>query len=260
MNKTAKTVSALHGTAFTVFLIIYLVLQNFLFPLIDGSVGSKFWSVFIDAVVSAVLYSALYFVIYQIYKLFFFRILKKQPYIAGKWYHVHIKQDMNENFVHAESLRAGETIVKQTLFDITFEASNRNFSLENGQVVEDGDVLRITHWKHLACSWDGQEIIACYQAGSTHGETLSICPYCHTKLPAKIKLQGARKNRVGIHKFKYVRKTEEHGEFLDGTFADEYPSASYGKIFLFRDRAERDRLIADFLSDGTIDGFSYLSS
>lgn len=253
MNKTAKIVSALHGTAFTLFFIIDIILQYFLYPLLDEQFHSPFLSVLIATLVSAVLYSALYFIVYYVYKLFMFRIFKKKPYIHGVWYHVHIKRDLH-GFVATDKLRAGETRVKQTLYDVSFEANNSYFYLKDGQVVEDTNATRSTHWKHVACDWEDEDsLIACYEADSRQKDSVSECPYCHTKFSSAVDIQGEKKNRVGIHRLNITNASQDRGK-MEGTFADEYPSASYGEIFFFRRKEDRDALIADFLADGTIDG------
>ena len=217
---------------------------------LDEKFHSAFLSILIATLVSAALYSVLYFLVYQVYKLFLFHI-KKDKYIGGVWYHLHVKKDMYGQPIKTDKLRAGETTVKQNLYDIMFHAENSYFYLKDGEVTEDKG--SVTSWDYVACDWQGEnELIACYAAKSPWKNVISNCPFCGTKLRRNIR-QGEKPKRLGIHSLTINNASRKNGK-MSGSFADEYPSASYGEIFFFRNKADRDALILDVLSDGKLDG------
>lgn len=249
MNKTAKTVAWLHGITFTLFFIVNTVMDYYVYPLLYGTLDSEFLKIFIDTVMAAVLYSVLYFIVRTVYIVAVFKIKRKNINLKGTWYHVHIKRDLYD-FIKTDKLRAGVTTVKQDFYDVRFTADNSYFSLdENGNLVEDVNAAHQTHWEHLTCSFDGEgKIIACYKADSSRKQIAQCCPLCHSPLPEGKKAAAEKTKRIGIHDLTVISDKK-----IKGTFADEYPSASYGEIFFFRNKEERDALIKDFLQDGDID-------
>nr|MDE7380269.1 hypothetical protein [Clostridia bacterium] len=249
MKKTTKTVSALHGITFTLFFIIDTILTYFLYPALNAKLGSAFLEILISTIVSAFLYSVLYFIVSSVYKLAVFYIKDRKLKLGGVWYHVHIKRNI-KGFIPTDKLRAGETHIKQNFYDLTFTADNRYFSLdENGEIKEDKNQTHQTHWEHATCSWDGEsKIIACYKADSSNKNAIKICPFCNEPFKDGAEITTEKKERLGIHNLTLINQN-----VIKGTFADEYPSASYGEIFFFRKKEERDALIKDFLQDGDID-------
>lgn len=241
MNKTAKTISILHGTTFSLFALVNVAFNYYIYPILTKKISSGFFIVLLDALMSAFLYSVLYLIVSNSYKLIFFKIRNKSQNLNGIWYHVHIKRNMH-GLVKSNHVRAGVTKVKQNFYDLDFTADNYSISLApDGELVENTCATKQTHWRYCAADWNDNSIIACYTASSTNKKKIAQCPFCGVMMSER-EISGEYKDRVGVHRLTIINK-----DYIRGTFADQYPSASYGEIFFFRDKADRDKLIKQFL-------------
>lgn len=243
MNKTAKTISILHGTTFSLFALVNVAFNYYIYPILAKKISSGFFIVLLDALMSAFLYSVLYLIISNSYKLIFFKIRNKSQNLNGIWYHVHFKRNMH-GYVKSNYVRAGVTKVKQNFYDLDFTADNYSFSLApDGELLEDFSATKQTHWRYCAADWNDDSIIACYTASSTNKKNISQCPFCGTEMSEQ-EIPGEYKDRVGVHRLTIINKG-----YIKGTFADQYPSASYGEIFFYRNKADRDAQIKSFLKN-----------
>ena len=245
MNKTAQTVSVLHALSFTLFFILNLVLDYFVYPTLNSLLESPFWHILIPAVISAFLYSAIYFVLSSIYKLWVFKHTDKKLNISGKWYHVHIPYDA-KGVKTVTKLRAGETQFSQNMYDVkVLSAKNDSFTVnENNQIVQTGD--RHTTWSHPhVFILEKDEITIIYKAGATHN-TKTIyreCPFCGDKFDEGKELVIAQQDRLGIHKLNIESDTCIIGEYRDAS-----PSTNHGMIKFYRKKADRDNEILNYFN------------
>lgn len=248
MNKTAKTISVLHGTTFSLFALANVIFNYYVYPILTEKISSGFFVVLLDALMSAFLYSVLYLVVSNVYKLIFFKVQNKDLNLNGVWYHVHIKRNMH-GIVQSNHVRAGVTTVKQNFYDLDFTGDNYSFSLTpDMELAEDTDITKQTHWRYCATDWNDNNIIACYTASSTNKKRISRCPFCGAAM-SKQEIPEEYKDRVGVHRLTIISK-----DYIKGTFADQYPSASYGEIFFFRKKEDRDEHIKRFLCGNDING------
>ena len=240
--------AVLHSMTFTLFFIISTVMNFFVYPLLVNEGLSAFLQIFIETVISAFLYAILYLIVKFVYKLIFFKLINKNQNLNGTWYHVMIKKNLH-GLIKTDRLRAGETTIKQDLYDLHFSADNAYYSLsESGEVECERISTNHTHWTLNISGWEGDDkLLGCYKAGTSTKGAITHCPYCGTPFDEKKSVE--KEERVGIHNLEIISDN-----YIKGRFADEYPSASFGEIYFYRHKEERDKLIADFLADGKIDG------
>ncbi|MGN1103969.1 MAG: hypothetical protein ACI4QI_03755 [Candidatus Coproplasma sp.] len=249
-NRTAKIITQLHGLSFTIFAIISVAFNYYIYPILTEKISTGFIVILLDAIISAFLYTVIYFILTFIYKIVIFRLKNKNHNLKGVWYHVHLKRNMH-GFVAVKSIRAGITKVTQDFYDLDFSAENYSYSLNaDNQLEEKSGATNKTHWNYCATDWSGDDIIACYTASSADKKKITQCPFCGAAIAEGQEVSGESKERIGVHRLKIIDKNE-----IRGTFADQYPSASFGEIFFFRKKEDRDRLIMDFLTDGDLDEF-----
>ena len=248
MNKTATTVTLLHSATFTLFFILSTVMNYFVYPLLTSEGTSAFLKGFLETVISAFLYAVLFFIVKLVYKVIFFKILNKNLNLGGTWYHVMIKKNLH-GLIKTDKLRAGETMIKQNLYDLYFTADNAYYFLsEDGTPTSERNSTNHTHWTLKISDWEGDgKLLGCYRADTSTKGAITSCPYCGAPFAEKKSVE--KEERIGIHNLEIISDN-----YIKGRFADEYPSASFGEIYFFRKREERDKLIADFLADGSIDG------
>lgn len=247
-NRTAKIITKLHASAFTIFALINVAFNYYVYPILTEKINSGFIVVLLDAVISAFLYLIIYNILSFFYKFVIFRLKNKNHNLNGVWYHVHLKRNMH-GLVTTKSVRAGITKVTQNFYDLDFSAENYSYSLTaDNQLVKDSGATNQTHWNYCAADWSGDDIIACYTASSADKKRITQCPFCGADIADGHEMSGESKERIGVHRLKIIDKNK-----ICGTFADQYPSASFGEIFFFRKKEDRDNLIKDFLSDGDLD-------
>jgi len=248
MNKTAQTVGWLHGTSFTLFFIINTVLEYFVYPAIEKAVASNFWIIIISTIISACLYFIIYTIASKIYKMIVFKTITKKIkhdklWIKGTWYHVHVPYD-NEGEMTIDSLRAGETIFEQNLFDIKAKvAKNDSYALnDKGEILKVGDIH--TQWTHpYNFILESEKINIIYNAGATHDTKIvqHKCTLCGAEYPEGKEIFLAGQERLGIHTL-----TIESENVIVGTYRDAAPSVNRGTIKFFRNKEDRDNEIRDY--------------
>ena len=221
-----KFIFALHGTVFTAFTLLNMFINSYIVSFLEGAINYAWLKTIVELLISAFLYVGLYMIVYNLYKYININIKKEILPIKGKWYHVHLKRDGNE-YRKVDMLRGGETMVTQDLRDVRFSATNHSFRLdEAGNLVSESNELKNTGWRAWSVDWNGKEdLVTCFKA-CTQTQTGNVYT-----------------DRRGIHKL----TIEPEKNIIRGKFADEYPSANCGDIFFFRDKATRDKFMADFL-------------
>lgn len=248
MNKTASTIGWLHGTSFTIFFIINTVLEFFVYPAIEKALASDFWLIIISTIISAFLYLVIYLIALNIYKVFTFRKLTKKLkrdklWVKGTWYHVHIPFD-NDGEMIIDSLRAGEAIFEQSLYDVKIKvAKNDSFAL-----TDKGELLQIGN-RHTQWTWpytfviNDEHLQAIYDAGTTHDTTITQykCNFCGQEYPEGKEIRLAGHDRIGVHTL-----TIESENLIAGTYHDCVPSINHGSIKFFRNKEDRDNEIREY--------------
>ncbi len=216
-----KFIFALHGTAFTAFTFLSMLINTHVTTFLQSAFNFPWLVKIVDLLISGFLYVALYMALYNFYKLVNVHIKKEILPIGGKWYHVHFKRDENGLCINTDVLRAGETKVCQDLCEVHFAATNYSYRLlPTGELEKESSELRNTGWCSWAVDWKGKEnLITCYKACT------------QTKNGREFT------DRHGIHKLKIEK------DRMSGKFADEYPSASRGDVYFFRSEQQRDHFI-----------------
>lgn len=248
MNKTASTVTWLHGSSFTVFFIVNTVLEYFAYPAIKAALESDFWLIITSTLVSAFLYFIIYTVISKIYDIIVFKkTIKKikhdKLWIKGTWYHVHVPYN-NEGEMIIDSLRAGETIFHQSLYDVKATvAENDSYALDDqGNILKVGD--RHTQWTHpYVFILEGEKLNIIYNAGATHDTRIlqHKCSLCGAEYPEGKEIFLAGQERLGIHTL-----TIKSATMIEGTYRDAAPSVNRGTIKFFRNKEDRDNEIKEY--------------
>ena len=203
----------IHGTVFTVFMILNMLIEDYIYAFLESVIGQAWLVAVCDIFVSGFLYVGIYTVVYFFYKIFVVKIKHEIVDLKGKWYHVHIKIN-DEGVIRSDFLRAGVTEITQDLYDLKFSASNASYFVnESGEVECDDDTRSNTGWSSWSVDWDGgDKLVTCYKANTP------------------VKLDGEFTNRHGIHRL----TVSEDGQLMTGNFADEYPSKNRGEIYFFR--------------------------
>lgn len=248
MNKTSKTVAALHGIAFTLFFIISKLLDYVFYPMLSRAVNSEIVLIGISAVLSAFLYGIIYTAASQIYKIYYFRFKEKNLYLKGVWYHVHIPYDINKR-LSVPAVRGGVTTIDQSFFDYKFRGENVSYRYDNDRLTE--DTSRATSWSYKFTGLDESDktVYGCYGATSANDfyKEYTICPKCASRFETPKKLLESRNERLGIHK---LNITVENGkQVLKGRYSDTWPSASNGMIYFFRTKEERDAFTVKYFEE-----------
>ncbi|MFA5450224.1 MAG: hypothetical protein WC292_07310 [Clostridia bacterium] len=248
MNKTAKTIGVLHGTAFTLFFIINKLLDYVLYPLITKAVSSEIIVIAISVVLSAFLYGIIYTAASTTYKLYYFRFKDKSLFLKGTWYHIHIPYDINKR-LSVQSIRGGKTVIDQTFFDYRFRGENVSYRYNNNILAE--DTSRSTSWsyKFVHLEEADKTVYGCYGATSANDsyKEYALCPKCERAFDTPKKLLESRNERLGIHKLKII---DEDGKLtLRGHYTDTWPSANNGMIYFFKTREERDAFIIKYFQE-----------
>lgn len=240
MNKTATIITRLHFISLTIFIVIDEILEVVFYPWLEQTLNLVWLSIGLNAVFSGTLYTIVYFAAHGVYVLLKFRIKSPQMNIGGKWYHVHIPMRRDEEsgediIIWRDYARAGETEIKQNLYDLYFTAENVKVTLVGDGLHWAASDRNKTRWSYKSVEFgeqtlDGIKIYACYSATSrntrTDGEGGTVDAM-----------------RLGVHDLKIVREGKIEGEYLDT-----YPSANKGEIHFFRSREERDEFILQFLN------------
>ena len=208
---------AMHGLVFSVFLIINRVIDESVYNFLQEAL-QLWWAVEIcDLILSAFLYVIIYNIVYLIRKWLTIYVKKEVLNISGEWYHLHIKYDENGK-PKPNGLRPGITKVKQDLYEVHFSAKNHNCELLPGGTIDwKEDDRNDTIWDSWSVDWNGKnELVTCFKAQTPEKDDEEFT------------------ERHGFHKLKIVGK----GEKMNGKFADEYPSKSWGMIYFFRTEKE----------------------
>lgn len=203
----------LHGLVFTVFMIINMVIEDYIYAFLEGVIGLPWLVAIADLFVSGFLYVGIYTAVYFVYKFFVVKIKHEIHDLKGKWYHVHIKRN-DEGIIKSDFLRAGVTEVTQDLYDVKFKAINNSYFVNDcGEVECDDDTRSNTGWSSWSVDWDGRDkLVTCFKANTP------------------VKVDGEYTNRHGIHRL----TVSPDGQIISGEFADEYPSKNRGEIYFFR--------------------------
>ncbi len=217
----------IHGIVFTVFMIINMVIEDYIYTFLEGVIGLPWLVAIADLFVSGFLYVGIYTVVYFIYKFFVVKIKHEILDLKGKWYHVHIKVN-DEGVIRSEFVRAGVTEVAQDLYYLKFSATNSSYFVnEAGEVVSDDDMRTSTGWSSWSVDWDGgDKLVTCFKANTP------------------VKVGGEFTNRHGIHRL----TVSEDATVMSGDFADEYPSKNRGEIYFFRSEEKFAAFIKSFFA------------
>ena len=219
----------MHGIVFSLFLIINQIIDAKLYEFLDNVLGLTWAVELCDLIISACLYLLIYQIVYFVQKIILIYIRKDVISLKGKWYHLHIKYDLNGNPL-PNGLRPGKTKIKQDLYELQFIADNHNCTLkEDGKIEWIEDDVNDTDWNSWSVDWDGKEkLVTCFKAVTQE------------------KSDGVLPSRYGIHKMEIYNG----GKKIRGEFADEYPSKSVGKIYFFRTEAELYKKMEEYMQKG----------
>ena len=215
--KKKAFIFAMHGLVFSVFLILYRLIDEKLYVFLQEQLQLA-WAVEVcELLISAFLYLAIYNLFFWIRKLIAFYVTKEVIPVKGKWFHVHIKHD-DEGKPKPDGLRPGITRVRQDMYELKFIAENHDCNLlDDGTIDWIEDDRKDTEWNSWSIDWDGgHKLTACFKAST------------------QVKENEELKERYGIHKLEILNG----GKKMRGTFADEYPSKSRGEIYFFRSEKE----------------------
>lgn len=248
-NKSAKVLAWLNGITFSVFYIINKILEQVIYPNLEQKINSIGIMIFITAVIAAFLYTGLFYLIKTIYKLLKFKVKSKKFDISGKWFHVHIPFNINDVDYTKASLRAGETKIKQELFDFTFMGDNYSYSLNNTDF--EIDKSNATHWYTRAtkfCEENDFDIIQIYEAKTKKNTKISLtkCPCCLTSFKTPKEVCEASEFRHGIHKLRLLTDNDGKCNKIDGEYSDSWPSLKRGDIIFFRSETDRNKEIENY--------------
>lgn len=255
-NRTASTVSAIHGITFTVFFIIDSVLNKFFYPYLESHVHEAL-AMAISAIIAAGLYSVVYFICSAIYT-FMIKRRDKKYNIDGTWYHVHIPKNITgggrEDYLQTQ-LSCGVTKVSRNFYDFTFVANNQKYYMKDNEIKIRTD--NETHW-YTKCTRVSDEndfdLIEIYEA-KTNGiprRLLKSCPCCKTEFQQSIEIQEAEKFRHGIHKINIYYNEDINHMYMKAEYSDCWPSFKYGDLYFYRTEKERDDRIRQYFEEAKI--------
>lgn len=248
-NHSVAKVASAHKIAFAIFFIIHVVLEYFIYP----KITSNFLKAFVIAVVGAFMYAGIYKIVKYVMNK---HIEKKQNQfcIQGVWYHVHIPHRLGEIDYSRKHLSCGESIIRRELYDFALSATNWDYSISNGQVIQSTE--RETKWHTVISEISDTneseyDFIQIYNANTNIVANMNItsCPCCKHKFETPIEIEEAGKNRYGIHKFTIDRTKYKPGlgyTRMKAQYLDCWPSLKSGELFLYRDKKERDKKIQEY--------------
>lgn len=224
-------VFALHGIVFSLFMILNMVINKYVYGFLEATFHKEWLVQLLDLAISGVLYVSIYTVVYFVYKFLAVYVKKEIILLKGEWYHVHIKHDEN-GWIPSTFLRAGITKIEQDLYDVKFSATNYSYMVdENGEVKRLDDTRKNTGWNSWSVDWDGKnKLITCFKANT------------------QVKTGNEYTNRHGIHKL----EIDTENKVISGTFADEYPSSNRGEIYFFRSQEKLFEFIKKFFEENKI--------
>ena len=241
-NHTADAIENVHNLTFIAFeSLVYIILDRIVFSRI---LPDTVWSEILRAIIIAFGYIFLYKIVKKIYSKC---IIKKHPIFnidGDKWYHVHIPNSIGENQV-IESLSAGTTSISRNLNDFTFKASNYRYAVKDGNVVkirEEATTTWCTETSEI-CDSNENHIIEVYRASSDGYMTTEIhnCPVCNRTFTRPKTIEETQQFRYGIHLYRIINENK-----IICTYSDCWPSLKSGKLYLYRNKEERDRKIKRF--------------
>ncbi|MBQ9730252.1 MAG: hypothetical protein IJV80_05520 [Clostridia bacterium] len=216
----------LHGVVFTIFTLVNILIDEYVYTFLSSLIHSTFFIELFDWLIAGSLYVILYRIIFGLFEFFTIRVKKDILPIGGKWYHVHIKLNVDGSFKNVDFLRGGETNVSQELNDVTFEAVNHLITLKDDKLDVEDNPSKNTTWTSWAVDWQGKEVLTtCFKARTLSPES------------------GVSTDRHGIHRL----KIDLSKGVMNGDFADEYPSPNRGLLFFFRDEQKRNEFAENFL-------------
>lgn len=224
--KKASFIFALHGIVFSIFMIVNMIINDYVYTFLTTVLNQAWLVAVVDFVVSGVLYVAIYTVVYYVYKLIVINVKKEVINLRGSWLCLHVKRDREGN-IKPNCLRPGQVEISQDLYDVSCQATNKYFKLdEDGTLDWVDDAFHDTVWNSYSIDWDGKEnIVMCFKAITKSKNDVN-------NLLDNNEKEGT--DRYGIHDLKINAK----GDKMLGTFADTYPSANNGEIYFFKNEKD----------------------
>lgn len=251
-NHNANFVEKIHGITFSVFVVVKAVLDFWVFPLIPDISWVK---VLVVALIDVILYGSLYGLVKLICNK---RIESDDRFrnLQGTWYHLHIPYVLGEVDYSRDTLRAGETTVQRDLYDFTFEATNYGYSVDENGVLRCDD-CNPTRWNtvisELSTSRETpHDIIEIYRAQTNSRQVVhtNVCPCCKQEFDGVMDIDEADPSRYGIHKYRMILtddgKKRRKCEQIECDYSDCWPSLKIGKLFLFKNEADRDAKLKEY--------------
>ena len=238
-NHTASAIAKLHGLTFICFEIAYISADK----IVNVYLPDAWWGVALGILYDALSVAIIYWSIYYLLKYIYNKIIDRNTKfdIDGEWYHVHIPHIRTER----PSLSAGVTYITRNLKDFTFYSLNYDFYVKNGEVTQKNDEWK-TQWfteTSEICDDNNEiDIVEVYKAVSNEEQTIEVdkCPICKSCLTEAI--PESKEHRYGIHKYK-IHKNQD---IIVCDYSDCWPSLKSGKLYLYKDKAERDKKIREY--------------
>ena len=163
----------------------------------------------------------------------------KECNVSGKWYHVHLKEaeesktaeenKEREKYIRIGSVEIVQEFTPEQYTKIKMAGNNYDavYDTKRGEVNGEGNYSSFSG--EYTLDPKNKKIVGIYSSKRT------------------FRLGNQLKNKQGIHEFSIV--TGDKTVWIDGTFQDAAPSASYGVIVLFRKKEDRDRYVLKHRKD-----------
>lgn len=156
--------------------------------------------------------------------------LNKAFDIGGTWYHVHLSEE------DPTYIRTGTVNIDQVFKPDTFQS-----------FIIRGTNYNIAFYDPLSGFHENKMKNTQFSGDYTLGKEGMITGIFHSKRSFKSEFGGTvveKGERRGIHDFT-LDPSADYTSFIEGEFHDEAPSPKHGRIFLFRDKAERDTFLLE---------------
>ena len=151
--------------------------------------------------------------------------------ISGIWYHVHLTED-DDSYIRTGMIKIEQTFHPDHYRAIHMEGKNYNvnfYDSQKGVLVE--NQMKLSRFTGEYTLQDNGEIFGIYNAQRAFNGSFNA-------------LDIQKGSRRGIHDFNIdVTFMEDTVNFIDGQFHDEAPSPKQGRIFLFRNVADRNEFL-----------------
>lgn len=154
-------------------------------------------------------------------------------HVAGKWYHVHLKE--TEEGMSADENKEKEKYIRVGSVEITQEFTPERYT-KFKMVGNNYDAVYDVKRKEVNCEGNYSSFSGEYTLDTGNNKIVGI--YSSQRM---FQVGKQLKYKRGIHELDVVK--DEDTVWINGTFQDAAPSESYGVIVLFRTKEERNKYV-----------------